>query len=95
MNNREREVFKVEPRDAREIVSGDDERFKLIQEEIDGTSRWTVDYSVIVQRISDGKYFSSCYSCGATEMQEQLPYDNDEPEFTEVFKEEKVIEVFV
>jgi hypothetical protein len=38
-----------------------------------------------VQRKSDGKYFKDGYRRGATESQDERPYEWSEPNFTEVF----------
>lgn len=106
---RTREILKVTPEEARDIVFeggygpwdnslGDKtpgyEGFKKISEEMINHSRWAVGYHVILQRESDGKFFSSSYEVGATESQDQSPYDYDEPEFREVFPVTKTITVY-
>ena len=48
--------------------------------------RWTENHRIVVQRVSDGKYFESYYSQGLTESQDQRAYEYDEPIFTEVFE---------
>jgi len=103
---RTREILTVTPEEARDIVfeggygpwntdTRDDtpgyQSFKKISEEIVDHSRWAVGYHIIVQRENDGKFFSSSYKVGATESQDQSPYDYDTPVFKEVFRVEKTI----
>lgn len=106
---KERELLTVTPEEARDIVweggygpwtkeQRDDtpgyQAFEMIEKTIEDTSRWSVHYSIVVQRVHDGKYFSSDYSQGATESQDQSPYDQDDPIFTEVFPVTKTITVY-
>ena len=86
---REKLVFSEE--EARDIAYGDTSEFDEIVNDIEDTSRWTENHRIVVQRVSDGKYFESYYSQGLTESQDQRAYEYDEPVFTEVF--ETVVEV--
>lgn len=79
---------------AKHIIWEDDDEFNVIEKRIEDTSRWSINYSVVVQRISDGLFFSSSYSIGATESQDQEAYEYDKPEFTQVFKKEETITVY-
>jgi hypothetical protein len=90
----DREVIKVSNAEAEAIAFGENPDFKQIQESISHTSRWAIHYNIVVQRISDSKYFSSYYSVGATESQDQRPYEYDEPKFTEVFPTIEQITVY-
>jgi len=84
-----REILKLTPQAGRNIVYGDDPNFKEILEEIEDTSRWSIHYRIIVRRLSDGKLFESGFRRGATESQDESPY---EYESEAVFKEVKPIE---
>ena len=70
---------------GRDIVYGDDSNFVTIEDKIVGTRRWSIEYEIVVQRKSDGKYFKDGYCRGATESQDESPYEYLEPNFTEVF----------
>lgn len=70
--------------EARQIICGDHRDYKVIETTITGTGRWSIYKETIIQRISDGKYFRTHYSEGATEAQDEQPYDWGTPEFTEV-----------
>jgi hypothetical protein len=96
MSENTREILKFTPREGREIVWGDDERFVTISNEIVDTRRWTLTKRLIVKRVSDGKFFETFYSKGATEMQEEKPFEYDkEAEFNEVKEIQKTITDYV
>jgi len=71
------------------------DKFEVVLEEIIDTTRW----SVVEKRIFkyEGKYYRTTYSYGATECQDEAPYD-DEPdmiECPEVFPKEVITTVYV
>jgi hypothetical protein len=70
--------------------------FKLIQSELIDTSRWSNIHEVIYQDLTSNKFYSSTYSVGATECQDERAYENDsdEIELTEVFAKSKVVTVY-
>lgn len=51
--------------------------FAAVENHVIGNSRWSVDHEIIFQD-KDGKFYQTCYSVGATECQEEGPWD-DEP----------------
>ncbi len=75
------------------LYNGDESILKKTEDKIVHTSRWSVIHSVIFQDVETEKYYSSSYSVGATEMQEEsaYKYDDDEVECQEVI--EKTIEI--
>lgn len=80
-----REKLKLTSKQGRDIVNGEDSNFVIIEDRIVGTRRWSVVYEIVVQRKTDGKYFKDGYRRGATESQDESPYEYSEPNFTEVF----------
>jgi hypothetical protein len=70
---------------GRDIVDGSDSNFVTIEDKIVATKRWSIVYEIVVQRKTDGKYFKDGYRRGATESQDEHPYEWSEPNFTEVF----------
>ena len=81
--NREKLILTSEQ--GRDIVYGDDSNFVTIEDKIVRTKRWSIVCEIVVQRKTDGKYFKDVYQIGATEMQDEQPYEYSEPNFTEVF----------
>lgn len=86
-----REKLTLTKSQAQEIISRDDLNFEVIKKEIASKSRWSIEYEIIVKRKSDGKYFRDFYQIGATEHQEESPYDNSDPDFEEVFPVERMV----
>lgn len=82
------------PEEGRSIVYDDHDDFELISKEITDTSRWSIFYENIYKRISDGKFFKTNYSEGATEHQDESPYEYDDAVFEEVFPVEKTVIVY-
>lgn len=87
-----KEILKLTPNEGQSIVGEDHEDFVTIKEDIIDTSRWCIIYDIVVKRVSDGKFFKSSYRVGATESQDERPYEYDsEAIFTEVVPVEKTI----
>ena len=80
-----REKLNLTSEQGRDIVYEDDSNFVTIEDKIVGKRRWSIEYEIVVQRKSDGKYFKDNYRRGATESQDERPYEYLEPNFTEVF----------
>ena len=51
------------------------EEFEVIREEFEGMSRWTANYSQVLKHKETGKCYLTSYSLGATEMQDESPYE--------------------
>jgi hypothetical protein len=86
-----REKLKLTREEALDIISDDHNEFEVVVNEIQGTSRWSEHHYIVVKRKSDNKYFADSYSKGLTEMQDESPYEYNDPTFTEVFLKEKTI----
>lgn len=71
--------------------------FKVIKTELVDNTRWSLVYDEIIQDIDTGKYYLTSYSTGATECQDESPYeyDPDEIEVVEVVPTEKTIIEYV
>jgi hypothetical protein len=80
-----REKLNLTSEQGRDIVNGDDSNFVIIEDRIILKRRWVDEYKIVVKRKTDGKYFRDKYRRGATESQEERPYQCSNPNFTEVF----------
>lgn len=69
------------------------EGLKLISSEISDTSRWSIHHYVIFE--FDGKFYSTFYSEGATENQDESPWEYGDPVLTEVAPMEQTITVYM
>lgn len=65
----------------------------VVKDEITGTTRWSVIHDLIFEH--EGKYWSTRYSVGATEMQDEEPWRyQNEIKCTEVHQVEKLVKVW-
>ena len=67
---------------------------EIISDQIIENTRWSILHERIFKH--DGKFYQTIYSVGATEIQDESPYeyDGDEIECTEVRPVEKVVIVY-
>ncbi len=64
--------------DLQEMLWGDSESLKIVDDKIIDTSRWAILHTVIFSaETPEGppRYYRSSYSVGATEMQDEGPWD--------------------
>lgn len=97
----EREILTLTPDQARTLVwegyyytetSDKLEEFEIISDDVSSTSRWSYHHEIVLKRYSDNKYFTGTYSIGATEYQDEKPYQyKNTAVFKEVVPLEKVI----
>ena len=90
-----KEILKVTSEEGCNIIWGNDENFVTIEDTIIDHGRWSVGHKIILQRKSDQKFFVGYYSVGATESQNEGPYEYDKfAEFSEVNPVEKTVIVY-
>lgn len=80
---------------ACELLDGFVSDLEIVSDEQVGHRRWSVDHLLIIKRISDGKHFSDTYSVGATESQDERPWEYGAPDFRETYPVERVVVDFV
>jgi len=70
------------------------EEGKTIEDVLEGHSRWSLEYRRVFEH--EGKFYSTTYRIGATEIQDESPYeyDEDEIECREVHPVQKTITVY-
>ena len=75
-----------------DVVYGDEG--EIIENKIVDASRWSIHYRMVFKH--DNKFYETFYSTGATETQDERPYEYeaDEIECHEVFSVEKTITVY-
>lgn len=62
---------------AKELLDGGSELFEPVKDAITGSSRWSIEYEAIYRHKETGKLYGSGYRVGATEMQDESPYEYD------------------
>lgn len=80
--------------EARGILWGDLPEFSITEDAIVGKRRWSIDHRLIVQRVSDGAFFESYYSVGATEIQVKRAWEDEDATFSHVVPVQKVVTVY-
>ena len=97
----EREILTLTGEQGRDILMegfyinerGTEVDFKTIENEITDQGRWSVYHRLVVQRKSDGVFFETDYSEGATEQQDENPWEYEDAVFSQVWPVEvKVIQ---
>jgi hypothetical protein len=91
----EKTILKLAPDEGRSILWNDHDDFKTVETNIVGITRWSIIYENIYKQKSSGKFFKTSYSVGATEYQDEQPYEYvKEAVFEEVFPVEKLVTVY-
>lgn len=76
-----------------ELYADYDFKVDVVQDEIVDTSRWSVIHEIVFKY--EDKFYSTTYSEGATEMQDESPFQYDEEiDCTEVHQVEKLVKVW-
>jgi len=77
-----------------ETVYGDTDA-EVVEDKIIDHRRWSLDYEMVFKH--KGRYYRTYYSKGATEIQDESPFENepDEIEVPEVVRIRKVSHVWV
>lgn len=82
-------IIKI-PREIMLDILGSDD---LIEDTIEDTSRWSIQHSIIFKY--NDKHYSSFYSVGATEYQDESPWEYElEVECREVVEVEQLVKVW-
>ncbi len=56
------------------------EDFEVLQDEITDNSRWSIHHYMVFKELSSGKCYGVNYSRGATEYQDESPFEHDGPD---------------
>lgn len=77
--------------DGRMVVYGDHKDYETISEEIYDQSRWSIRKSGVFKRLSDGTFWTTDWAEGATEYQEERPFEYEDAEFVQVEPKEVTV----
>ena len=89
-----REKLNLTKREARDILDEGPTNYTIVQDHPVSHGRWDVMHELVIRRISDGRYFKDIYYVGATESQDESPWEYTKPNFVEVFPVEKMVVVY-
>jgi hypothetical protein len=77
--------------EAREIVWSDNPDYEVIEATIVDTTRWSTCHECVVREIKSGKLLQFFYRVGATEYQDERPFEHEgvvEAYMVEAYKKE-------
>lgn len=87
--------MKLTGKESQAIVWEDDDRFEIIEDNVIDNTRWSIVHEVVVKEKESGKFYSTSYQKGATEQQDESPFEyENEVEWDEVQPVEKKIIVY-
>lgn len=69
--------LELTPEDARLIIYDEHNDWKMINDEIYDTGRWSEFHESVYLYISSNKFYKFNWSVGLTEMQDERPYEYD------------------
>lgn len=88
--------LKLKPEEARRVVWEDTDAWDTVEEEIIDKTRWSIIKEGIFFNKKTNKHYRVSWSIGATESQDELPFEYDkEVEFIEVVEKEVVVKKWV
>lgn len=58
-----------------DILGEDDENFEILENEMIDKSRWSIHYNLVFKELDSGKLYETSYSVGATESQDERPWE--------------------
>lgn len=80
--------------EARSIINDDCEGWEKVESKITGHIRWSICYEEIYK--FEGRFYKFCFRRGATEQQDERPYEFDKTvQVSEVFEKEVLTKVYV
>ena len=86
--------MKLSKGEAREIVWDESEDWETVLTIIDAKSRWSICKSGVFKHLPTNKFYELEWSEGATENQEERPFEYTDPDPIEVRPVEKTVIVY-
>lgn len=86
--------MKLTKEEASLVICGDHLLWKTIENKIYDRSRWSIHKSGIFEYLPSGKFYRLQWSQGATESQEEQPFQHEDPNLIEVYPVEKTVIVY-
>lgn len=82
--------------ELQELLDGETEALEVVTDTITGKSRWSIHHALVFREKATGRCFRVGYSEGATEQQDESPFEHeaDEIKAVEVRAVEKTVTVY-
>ena len=93
----EKQKLELDQETASELAYGDFDNsiYEVVSNIIDGHSRWRINFELVIKTLVDGRFWKARYSKGATESQDEGPFEYGSSTFTEVFPIKKEVIVYI
>ena len=92
----EKQKLELDQETASELAYEDfDNSIYEVVSNINGHSRWTINFELVIKTLVDGRFWKARYSKGATESQDEGPFEYGSSTFTEVFPIKKEVIVYI
>jgi hypothetical protein len=88
-------MIELTSEEARSIVFGDNLDWHTIKSDVVDNARWSTIHEGIFKHKSTGKCYKLGWSEGATECQDESPFEYSDPEPIEVEEKEVVVKQWV
>lgn len=85
--------MKLTPDEARSIVWEDNSDWETIEENVVDNSRWSIHKEGVFKHLPSGKFYELDWSIGATESQDESPFEYQTGDITPI--EVELVEVLV
>ena len=82
--------------ELKEVLDGDTETLEKVSDTLTGKNRWSLLHSLVFREKTTGRFFQVGYSEGATEQQDESPFEHeaDDVEVVEVRPVERTVTVY-
>lgn len=79
-----------------DLVAGEEETLEKVSDTLIGKSRWSIQHSLVFREKATGRHFQVGYSEGATEQQDERPFEHesDDVEVVEVLPVMRTVTVY-
>jgi hypothetical protein len=81
--------------EGRLVIDDDHDDWAKVKEEIIDTRRWSVRYLGVFSHKPSGRFYQMAWSVGATEQQDEQPFEFETPELEEVVEKETLVKTWV
>ena len=86
--------MKLTREEAQDIVYDDNDDWSMVETHIVTNSRWSIIHEGVFEHLPTGKFYQLCWSVGATEQQDESPFEYEDPEPVEVEQIERLVNVW-
>ena len=89
--------MKLTKQEGCDVLDGDHKDWKTVggTKKMVDQSRWSIVSEAVFEHTPTKKFYSMFWSMGATEQQDELPFEYDEPVLTEVELKEVTVKKWV